>query len=100
MTAPLPNYQGETEMDEGNTIYDVIGYGAIIDSVDDIGSIITWNGGATFLWWNLTGRENRLHEMLWSNDDIRTVYDVTTLRQAETVAREWIEDALSDGEDD
>lgn len=65
--------------------------GAIIHANSELGFFITWNGSATFQWWNARGVNRSTFEAV----DIRTVYNVETLKQAEAEAQEWAEYELS-----
>ena len=85
-------------MSNGSHIHDVLDYGYIIASEPELGSILTWNGSAIFLWWNPIASNSG--ETLWSNDDIKTVYEVTTIHEAERIAKGWIEEVWKDIEDD
>ena len=63
---------------------DVISYGAIIWASDPWGSCVTWNGSATFNWWNF----DRLNQK-WVNDDVMTHYGVKDVYEARKHAAEW-----------
>ena len=62
---------------------EMLDYGYIIAADDDLGCAITWNGSATFNFWveSLSG---------WTNTDVQTHYEITTLNQAEKIAQEWL----------
>ena len=64
--------------------------GAIIHTVEELGCFITWNGSATFQWWN----SKDINRLTFEAVDIRTVYNITTLADAEREAREWVESEL------
>jgi hypothetical protein len=65
--------------------------GAIIHANDELGFFITWNGSATFQWWNAKD----INRLSFEAVDIRTVYDIATLKQAEAEAEEWVQYELS-----
>lgn len=70
------------------SVFDMVGYGAIIFADEEYGIAVTWNGSATFNWWVLQFESVQV----WANMDVRTVYGVETLRQAEKVAEEWLKE--------
>jgi hypothetical protein len=51
---------------------------------EELGTLITWNGSNTFLWWN---RDYSVGN--WDNSDIRTNYDPMTIQEAEAEAKRW-----------
>lgn len=72
-------------------IYNVLEYGAIIASEPELEVLITWNGSSTFNWWNRVPATTAE----WTNVDVLTRYDVTTLDMAERIAKEWINEAVN-----
>lgn len=78
------------------SIFDVLDYGYIVFGDEELGSIITWNGSNTFLWWNMTRAG-------WSNEDIKTLYlddSNPSIYQIEKVAQEWHSEVMAAVEDD
>lgn len=73
---------------------DLMEYGVIIAANDEYGAAITWNGSATFCWWTDGG------DGTMRNVDVMTVYDVQDLGQAIRIAQEWVEEALSESDED
>lgn len=69
-----------------NELRDVLAYGYPVWHHDEFDCLITWNGHATFLWWNLTDKG-------WENTDVHTSYDIQSLTAAENEAAEWAEEA-------
>jgi hypothetical protein len=66
-------------------IYEIIeNYGFPMFGNEELGTLITWNGSNTFLWWN---RDYSVGN--WDNSDIRTNYDPMTIEQAEAEAKRW-----------
>ncbi len=66
-------------------IYEIIeSYGFPMFGNEELGTLITWNGSNTFLWWN---RDYSVGN--WTNSDIRTNYDPMTIQQAEAEAKRW-----------
>lgn len=80
-----------------NKIYDIVANsGAIIHADAENEFFITWNGSATFQWFKPAHYAGIFFEVV----DIRTVYGVDTLAQAEAEAKEWAEFELSMANDD
>jgi hypothetical protein len=66
-------------------IYEIIeAYGFPMFGNEELGTLITWNGSNTFLWWN---RDYSVGN--WDNSDIRTNYDPMTIQEAEAEAKRW-----------
>lgn len=66
-------------------IYEIIeSYGFPMFGNEELGTLITWNGSNTFLWWN---RDYSVGN--WDNSDIRTNYDPMTIQEAEAEAKRW-----------
>jgi hypothetical protein len=66
-------------------IYKIIeAYGFPMFGNEELGTLITWNGSNTFLWWN---RDYSVGN--WDNSDIRTNYDPMTIQEAEAEAKRW-----------
>ena len=66
-------------------IYQIIeAYGFPMFGNEELGTLITWNGSNTFLWWN-----RDLSVGNWDNSDIRTNYDPMTIQEAEAEAKRW-----------
>lgn len=74
------------------SMFDMLDYGAIIFADEEYGICVTWNGSATFNWW-----VNQF-DGTWANMDVRTVYDITSLRDAEKIAEEWLKDVEAEVE--
>jgi hypothetical protein len=75
-----------------NKIYDIVkDNGAIIYADSENEFFITWNGSATFQWFKPAHYAGIFFDVV----DIRTVYGVTTIEQAEAEAKEWAEYELS-----
>lgn len=65
--------------------------GAVIYANEELEFFITWNGSATFQWFN----KEHYAGIFFKVVDIRTVYGVETLAQAEAEAKEWADYELS-----
>lgn len=74
------------------TLFDMVGYGAIIFADEEYGICVTWNGSATFNWW-----VNQM-DGTWANMDVCTRYGIETLGDAEKVAEEWLKDVEAEVE--
>jgi hypothetical protein len=69
--------------------------GAVVHGNDELGFLITWNGSATFQWWNAKDINRLTFEVV----DIRTAYNITSLNDAIKEASKWIESELASDED-
>lgn len=69
--------------------------GAIVYANSELEFFITWNGSATFQWFNPIHYAGIFFEAV----DVRTVYGVETLAQAEAEAKEWAEFEIASAED-
>lgn len=75
-----------------NKIYEIVqDNGAIIYADAENEFFITWNGSATFQWFKPAHYAGIFFEVV----DIRTVYGIETLKQAEAEAKEWAEYEIS-----
>lgn len=68
-------------------IEDVLDYGYII-AADENGSLVTWNGNATFNFWIYQTGIKSIEGYI--NTDVRTVYGIESLNAAEKVAQDYL----------
>jgi hypothetical protein len=80
-------------------------YGYPVFASEEFDSLITWNGSSTFLFWAPFADDASNGEWIaggyrrpkrWENTDVRTIYEVKDIKQAEQLAKEWHEDLLVD----
>ncbi len=76
------------------SIFEVLERGAIVFGDEEYGIVVTWNGSATFNWWVLQFESVQV----WAEMDVKTVYGVETLRQAEMVAEDWLKEVEAEVE--
>ena len=67
----------------------VLDYGYIVAADNEIDAFITWNGHAIFNFWIATVDG-------YKNTDIKTIYDVTGVNNAEQIAKAWLENPNDD----
>lgn len=94
----------------GTELHEIVnGYGYPVFASEEFDSLITWNGSATFLLWTPYGDDKDTGEWIpggyrrpkrWTNTDIQTVYEVSDIKHAERLAKEWHESLLVDTDEE
>lgn len=63
--------------------------GFVVFADEETRTLITWNGSATFLWWSAP-----YENFYFQNTDIKTRYEVSDIKEAEQIAKEWFAEEL------